>query len=314
MLSLPGELLVSIFRKLKRNIVLSLWSVCTDFNNFCQTDNFRQLLTFEISRYLDLNLTNYSLKQLRHVYTIGKERYLYPVDHTTLVLNNKGQVHYFGEDTLKLLPQLNNIIDVGSTYDSWIFLDTKGTIYSMSFVGNGGFVTPVPVYENVIKILDNIILVNNEGNFYIFGEEKCSPRKILGLSSITLNNQGNLLNGKFELISDITFLHVSGGLLLDDAGYVYEIDDLANEITKISDLKGIIQLACMLEFQLALDHQGKVYSISNEKVRQLEISEFIIEIALDTTYAHLLDDSGRIHIAVLISLDNFTIFPNFTVF
>lgn len=298
---IPKEIFFLIISQIDRTTISSLHLVSRQFNNFCQSNEYKKLLIDGISKIYDLDFSEYTLSDLRHIYLMGKEKYLYPTNDYSMIINMKGQVYTFGRDFINiptLILGLFNIKEIQTANKYIIFLDNNGSIRTCSTYNL--CTKLIPGANNIIQICNNII-IDNQGYYYCIGlnnafkYKNCDKRIIVGLFG--LNNKGQIIETGKQF-SDFIFISISDFDLLDNRGNVYHICKDNNgefELEIIPNLSNIIQISSSNAYSLALDNKGKVYLFSHYRNIEVLDVDNIVEIATKNNTAFLLDSYGRVY-------------------
>jgi len=215
------------------------------------------------------NLVTYSYINV----TSGTESKVFTGSNHTITLKQNGTVWSFGQNTngqlgdgtlvnknipVQVLKQdktpLENIVDIYAIGNTNICLDSTGNIYTWGYVKHGSssqnqiFATKYEGITNIEKVTifnNNFIVLNSNGEVFIFGEGYSTPSKILTNESIS---------------------EISGNKMLSNSGKVY---DISTPNTQINYLENIAKISAGKDHIMALTTNGELYTVGTNTKGQL---------------------------------------------
>jgi alpha-tubulin suppressor-like RCC1 family protein len=327
---LPDEILANILVKLDCKTITLFCLLSKRFNKFCSTDKYTELLRTKIWEKIKLDTRNYDKYQLHRLcLNLNHKIFLSITCYNkprSFIINDKNQVYGFGsnqggqlgffeqadvflhkyKDVLspKLIPNLNNIIQVCYNNDVSFFLDNYGEIYYIHMDRylekhgdgyRGRYRLDIKKFPNIpniaqIAITHNyLFMLDNQGDIYSaelnkiidgMGDEKDISNLVLGGNNIiqisvgnnhvlALNNNGIVYS--FSVGSENRDDNNYGQLGLGNNFPNFIVENFNPKI--IQNIDNIIQVSTGNTHSLVLHSQGYVYSFGNNNFGQLGIQK-----------------------------------------
>lgn len=313
--TLPNEILLKIAMKLDCKSLIGFCEISDRFKDFCSEGELEKIFREKLKSLTKLNVTKYNSKQLELVCQVSKLRHL-SLNSTDgednefkifgLILNNKGKCYAFGS---------NEHQNLGIPIDNNIFIDVPRLI---------------PYLDNLIQVLAgerNSFLLNNKGEVYAMGIDSLSeieqntlpfddPQRVMPRLIPTLKNIIQLAYGrnsnKHEFPSGIN----ERIFALNDQGYVHYFGwgsgnpNIDNIVKLLPDVNNIIKISSSFMHLLALNNNGQVYGFGFNNYGQLGLGYIsfeeinpsiipglnnIIDISAGNVHSLVVDDKGNVY-------------------
>ena len=314
--SASSDIIFSIISYLSHHNILLINRISHHFNNFYNSDSFRNILISEIGMNLEFN--KYSLSQLKNIFLMTKPRNLYG----SFMLRD-GKFYYLNEHKgMRHIIHNSYFIQID---DDNLLLDDKGNIHRVDAnIRDNYHINLIHGPNNIVKLLGNNHVMDVNGKHYVVHDKwrNIGNWDFIRYGYFDINNAGYLFSddqiSNYNLDHSKRYIRNEGSILLDDIGNVYLIGiGILLKKIPVNNIISISHFYCD-NLCLLLDNKGKVYYFNVKKfLRDKDITNTdiipilglnnIIEISsADTNEFLAIDYYNRINILYFIEDIYFT--------
>lgn len=277
--NLSYDLIICIFAETDLLSIINLKFINIKLHEI-YNNNLKQILNNHLSYLTKLNGNDYTIKQLFNVCKIYSlnSKISAGIDHT-LILTENGLVHGMGQNYVKqlgftseiglalypkLIPNVDNIIDIFADFNGSRLLSNDGIIYNFGIMKNypPSTIVSIEYFKHKIYRYDcNNYLDSNEMKFVNFEE---------------IDNMANDINDIIQIIKKVHYSYI-----LTSKGKLYLFGDFNKKGRRrdfvlrtsilhhfISKLDNVINISGGVIHLLALTINGQVYTFGCDKYTQ----------------------------------------------